>query len=114
SQKERLQKLGHKLQALAIRLGLTRSPALQASRSPMLKGVATFALATKEAAEARLQSDAGLRAQWKALSSRIRLIYADPQAAFRAMEFAGRLVCKAEARAKLQQLAQRLQLFGHL
>src|SRR5690606_20845212 len=114
SQKGRLQKLGHKLQALAIRLGLTRSHALQASRSPMLKGVATFALSTKEAAEARLQSDAGLRVQWKALSSRMRLIYADPQAAFRAMDFAGLLAGKAEARAKLQHLAQRPQLFGPL
>jgi len=109
-QKEQLERLGQKLQSLAGRFGLT----YQAPREPLLKGISSFALSALEAAEARLQADAGLSALWEALSKRLRSIYADPEGAFSAIDFAALITGKAEARGRLQHLEQSPEVFGPL
>jgi len=84
------------------------------SREPLRKGVSTFALSTLEAVEARLQFEAGLSARWEALSKRLRLIYTEPEAAFRALDFAALIAGKAEARERLQHLEKSPEVFGPL
>ncbi|PRD43556.1 Ti-type conjugative transfer relaxase TraA [Phyllobacterium phragmitis] len=118
-QKERLAALGQQLRAVGARLGLVEKSVLQNPRTagkvePMVKGVTTFALSINERAEQKLRSDPALSNQWNEFSDRIRLIYADPEAAFRAMRFEMVLADRAEAKERMDQLERDPMSFGPL
>jgi len=118
-QKARLVGLGQKLRAIGVRLGLGEaSVPLNTHRAekvePMVKGITTFALSIDERAEQKLQSDQALSKQWNDVSNRLRLIYADPETAFRAMRFETVLTDRAEAKVRLDQLERDPVSFGPL
>jgi len=51
----------------------------------MVKGISSFTMSVTDAADEKLQSDPALQRQWDNFSDRIRLVYADPESAFKAM-----------------------------
>ena len=118
-QKQRLADVRNRLQTIGAHLGLfdaSKSISLQATRKaePMVKGVSTFALSLKDAAEQKLLADPSVNKQWEEISARLRLIYADPEAAFRAMGFATLLADPAVAGERLGRLEQEPTAFGVL
>ncbi|MCB1419684.1 MAG: Ti-type conjugative transfer relaxase TraA, partial [Notoacmeibacter sp.] len=89
-QKQKLADLGQTLRSLSARLGLAAkqdSPTelLTRKTEPMVKGISSFTLSVHEAAEEKLRADPALQKQWDSVSDRIRLVYADPDTAFKAM-----------------------------
>lgn len=116
-QKSRLAQLGESLRSIGVRLGLVdvgQSVNSQTTEraETMVKGVTSFAISINDAAEQKLQSDAALTKQWDELSNRIRLVYADPEAAFRAMRFEAVISNATEAQRRLQQIEQTPEAFG--
>jgi hypothetical protein len=118
-QKQRLVDLGRKLRVVGARLGLfdaslATTPQSQRKVEPMVKGVTSFVMSIDDAAEQKLRRDPALSKQWGDLSNRIRLVYADPEAAFRAMRFDAVLSNPAEAQQRLQQIERMPDSFGPL
>jgi Ti-type conjugative transfer relaxase TraA len=118
-QQARLVDLGEKLRTIAARLGLFDRPvstSIQSTRKvePMVKGVTSFALTVDDAAEAKLQSDKALTKQWGLVSDRIRLVYAEPESAFRAMRIEAAFTDPAVASERLRQIEQEPATFGPL
>lgn len=118
-QKNRLTKLGQNLRTIGVRLGLVDAaqsinPHTTERAQPMVKGVTSFAMSITDTAEQKLRSDAGLTKQWDELSNRIRLVYADPEAAFRAMRFEAVISNATEAQQRLQKIEQMPEAFGAL
>jgi len=118
-QKQRLATLGKQLRTAGARLGLFDAQAhvnrhATGKVEPMVRGVTSFALSVADTAEQKLQADPALSKQWDDLSNRIRLVYADPEAAFRAMRFEAVLSNATEAQQRLQQIEQRPDSFGPL
>ncbi|WP_108461686.1 Ti-type conjugative transfer relaxase TraA [Devosia naphthalenivorans] len=117
--KQHLADLGHKLRAAGARLGLfdaRQSAPLQSTRKaePMVKGITSFALSLADATEQKLGTDPALSKQWDDLSTRLRLVYADPGAAFRAMRFEALLADPAVAAERLGQIDREPAIFGTL
>lgn len=106
-QKSRLAEFGNRLSALAERLGLRRSPMTQqrAGALPMVAGVTRFPGSVAQAVSERLDADPTLMKQWQDVSARFRYVFADPETAFRAMNFDAVLTDKDMARAALQKLS---------
>ena len=118
-QKARLVGLGEKLRTVGARLGAfdrhVTIPIQSARESePMVKGVINFALTVTDAAEAKLQSDRALGKQWDLVSDRIRRIYAEPEAAFRAMRIEAAFSDPAARADRLQQIEQAPASYGPL
>jgi Ti-type conjugative transfer relaxase TraA len=118
-QKARLAQLGESLRSAGARLGLFDahlSTRMQTTRKaePMVKGVTSFALTVTDVAEAKLQSDKALSTQWDLVSDRIRLVYADPESAFRAMRIEAALSDPAAASDRLRQIEQAPASYGPL
>ena len=118
-QKARLADLGEKLRALGARLGVFDrqiSTPLQTTRKvePMVKGITSFALTVTDAAEAKLQSDTALSKQWDLVSDRIRRVYAEPEAAFRAMRIEAAFSDPAARSDRLRQIEQTPASYGPL
>ncbi|MEZ4533365.1 MAG: Ti-type conjugative transfer relaxase TraA [Thermomicrobiales bacterium] len=89
-QKQKLVDLGARLRAAGARLGLADRPLQQSPQTPrkaepMVKGISSFTMSVNDAADEKLQSDPALQKQWDNFSDRIRLVYADPEGAFKAM-----------------------------
>ena len=117
--KHHLADLRQKLRAVGARLGLfdaRQSATLQSTRKaePMVKGITSFALSLADATEQKLSTDPALSKQWDDLSTRLRLVYADPEAAFRAMRFEALLADPSVAAERLGQLDREPQSFGAL
>ncbi|TPJ81909.1 Ti-type conjugative transfer relaxase TraA [Mesorhizobium sp. B2-5-13] len=118
-QKTRLVELAAKLRTMGARLGLFDRPVFTPSQSarkaqPMVKGVTSFALTVVDAAEAKLQSDKALSKQWDLVSDRIRRIYAEPEAAFRAMRLEAAFTDPAARSDRLMQIEQAPATYGAL
>ncbi|MCB1512324.1 MAG: Ti-type conjugative transfer relaxase TraA, partial [Hyphomicrobiaceae bacterium] len=118
-QKQKLADLGQKLRVLGERLGFAAqqiSPSEHLSRKaePMVKGISSFTLSVAEAAEERLRADPALQKQWDNVSDRFRLVYADPDAAFKAMRFEAVLENPSVARQRLAEIEQNAATFGPL
>ncbi|MBL8594590.1 MAG: BID domain-containing protein, partial [Devosia sp.] len=118
-QKARLVDLGEKLRTVGARIGLFDRPvstSIQSTRKveAMVKGVTSFALTVGDAAEAKLQSDKAISKQWDLVSDRIRLVYAEPETAFRAMRIEAAFRDPAIASERLRQIEQAPASFGPL
>ncbi|MGB7431524.1 MAG: BID domain-containing protein, partial [Ahrensia sp.] len=118
-QKQKLVDLGQALQTLGARLGLAEKPRSQSEylspkAEPMVKGVSRFTASIAEAAEEKLRTDPTLQKQWDAVSDRIRLVYADPEAAFKAMRMEAVLEHPTVADQRLQEIEQKPMQFGAL
>jgi Ti-type conjugative transfer relaxase TraA len=118
-QQARFVDLGDRLRTIGARLGLFDRPvstSVQSTRKvePMVKGVTSFALTVGDAAEAKLQSDKAITKQWDLVSERIRLVYAEPDSAFRTMRIEATFTNPAVASERLRQIEQAPANFGPL
>tara|TARA_R110002126_G_scaffold85058_1_gene206293 strand:- start:37961 stop:41329 length:3369 start_codon:yes stop_codon:yes gene_type:complete len=118
-QKRRLVDLGVRLRTAGARLGLVDHPLHQSSQTarkaePMVKGVSSFTTSVTDAADERLRSDPALQKQWDNLSDRIRLVYADPETAFKAMRMETVLEDASVARQRLGEIELNAASFGAL
>lgn len=106
-QKNRLADLTDRLRALGERLGLRQSSTTQAKKEakPMVAGVTLFPSSVQDTVAEKLDGDPSLRKQWEDVSIRFRYVFADPEAALRAMNFDPVLADKQAANQTLQKLA---------
>ncbi|HCL66060.1 MAG TPA: Ti-type conjugative transfer relaxase TraA [Rhizobium sp.] len=118
-QRERLAELGEKLLAIGARLGIGKAtlsrtqtePVAQEVR-PMLAGITTFSRSIADTVEDRLGADTALKRQWEDVSLRFRLVFADPEAAFRAVDMDAVLADTGTREKTLQTLASQPESFG--
>ena len=117
--KQKLINLSQTLRTVGARLGLaegsqSQSEYLSRKAEPMVKGVSHLTLSIAEAAEKRLRADPALLKQWDAVSDRIRLVYEDPEAAFKAMRMEVVLEDRTTALKRLAEIEQNAATFGPL
>lgn len=109
-QKRRLADLGRKLRAAGARIGLFDATlsAVQSRKEaePMVKGVTTFSKSISEVAAEKVHAEKEVAKQWEEVSDRFRLVFSDPEAAFRVMGFDAVLADPAVASERLGQLAR--------
>ena len=105
-QKAKLVDLGQRLAAFAARLGMTQSPTTQTMKeaAPMVAGIKTFSGSVSDIVGDRLGTDPSLKRQWEEVSARFAYVFADPETAFRAMNFDALLADKEVAKQILQKL----------
>lgn len=112
-QKERLASLGS-------RLGLVPDARRQSpttvitETSPMVAGITTHPKSLDRAVEDKLAADPSLKKQWEEVSTRFRLIYAEPEAAFRAVNVDAMLADPTVAKSTLSKIGNETQSFGAL
>ena len=80
----------------------------------MVKGVTTFAKSIADVAAERVHAEKEVARQWEEVSDRFRLVFADPEAAFRVMDFDAVLADPAVASERLGQLAREPASIGAL
>ena len=105
-QKTKLVDLGQRLADYAQRLGLHHPLKTQTitEAAPMVAGIKTFSGSVAGTVEHKLDTDPVLRQQWEEVSARFAYVFADPEIAFRAMNFDAVLVDKEAAKLVLQTL----------
>ncbi|MBW9081139.1 Ti-type conjugative transfer relaxase TraA [Rhizobium pusense] len=105
-QKAKLTDLGQRLAIFAARLGFTESPDTQTMKeaAPMVAGIKTFSGSVADTVGDKLSDDPALKRQWEEVSARFAYVFADPEAAFRAMNFDAVLVEREAAQQVLQKL----------
>uniref|UniRef100_UPI001952B618 BID domain-containing protein n=6 Tax=Pseudomonadota TaxID=1224 RepID=UPI001952B618 len=70
----------------------------------MVAGVKQFASSVKDTIDQKLGDDPALKQQWDEVSTRFRYVFADPETAFRAMNFDAVLAEGQAAKQALQKL----------
>ncbi|RUW01090.1 Dtr system oriT relaxase, partial [Mesorhizobium sp. M1A.F.Ca.IN.022.05.2.1] len=115
-QKQKLADLAQRLRGVGERLGLldlrqTQSPKEAAA---MVAGVTLFARSIQDTVEEKLRADPAVTKQWDEVSTRFRYVFADPEAAFRAMDFDAVLSDSAAAKVALDRLVSEPQTLGAL
>ena len=80
----------------------------------MVAGITTFARSLDRAVEERVLADPAVRKQWEEVSARFRLVFADPVAAFRAVDLDRVAKDAAATAATLECLAIHPERFGPL
>jgi hypothetical protein len=115
-QGQRLAELASRLSAVRARTGLGSSPKsnLVKEAKPMVAGVTTFPRTVDQAVEDRIAGDLGLKKQWEEVSTRFGLVYADPQAAFKAVDVDQMVAGKTNNAVKLMTIADKPETFGAL
>ncbi len=105
-QKAKLTDLGRRLAAFAARLGFTQSSNTHTMKeaAPMVAGIKTFSGSVADTVGDKLGEDPGLKRQWEEVSARFRYVFADPETAFRAMNFDVVIADKQTAKQILQKL----------
>ncbi|MBD0416768.1 Ti-type conjugative transfer relaxase TraA [Oryzicola mucosus] len=105
-QKTKLADLAQRLAAFAVRLGLNQSPKIQTMKeaNPMVAGIKIFPGSVADAIGDKVGNDPALKQQWEEVSARFAYVFADPETAFRAMNFDAVLVNKETAKQVLQKL----------
>ncbi|MCJ7997523.1 Ti-type conjugative transfer relaxase TraA [Rhizobium cremeum] len=105
-QKTKLADLAERLAVFAERLGLRQSPIARQRQEekPMVAGITRFEKSVGDRVGERIDADPALRKQWEEVSARFAYVFADPETAFRAMEFDAVLVDRECARQMLQKL----------
>ncbi len=119
-QSSRLVDLGVRLAAVATKLGFVGSiknlpiqdPIMEAK--PMVSGITTFPKSFEQAVEDKLAADAGLKKQWEDVSTRFHLVYAQPEAAFKAINVDAMLKDQSIAQSTLARIAGAPESFGAL
>ncbi len=115
-QKAKLTDLGQRLAAFAARLGFTQSPHTQTLKEapPMVAGIKTFSGSVADTVGDKLGEDPGLKRQWEEVSARFHYVFADPETAFRAMNFDVVIADKDAARQTLETLETNAASIGPL
>lgn len=117
-QKQRLADLGEMLRALGARLGLISTQnmanAPTAKVTPLVAGVTTFPQTLAEAVQDKLLNDPVVKKQWEEVTSRFRLVFADPETVARAMNFDAVFKDGSLARVALERLMNQPHALGQL
>ncbi|TCV67410.1 Ti-type conjugative transfer relaxase TraA [Neorhizobium sp. S3-V5DH] len=105
-QKAKLVDLGQRLTAFAASLGIFQIPDTQTRKeaAPMVAGIKTFSGSVADTVGDKLGADPTLKRQWEEVSARFAYVFADPETAFRAMNFNAVLVDKEMAKEALWKL----------
>ncbi|MDK1376395.1 MULTISPECIES: Ti-type conjugative transfer relaxase TraA [unclassified Sinorhizobium] len=119
-QKAKLAELGARLTAIAGKLGLSAA-AVRTSQShtikeskPMISGITTFPRSLKQAVEDRLAADPALKKQWEEVSGRFHIVYAQPEAAFKAVNVDAMLKEEDTATSTIARIGSEPEGFGAL
>jgi len=119
-QSSKLAELGARLAAVAAKLGFGEArstvPTTSAIKEakPMVSGTTTFPRSIGQAVEDRLSADAGLKDSWQEISARFHHVFADPQAALKAVNVDAMLANEAVAATTIVRIAERPESFGTL
>ncbi|NEK54386.1 Ti-type conjugative transfer relaxase TraA [Rhizobium leguminosarum] len=119
-QKQKLADLGARLAAIGAALGLVRGsnkhaiPDTIKEAKPMVSGITTFPKSLDQAVEDKLAADPGLKKQWEDVSTRFQLVYAKPEAAFKAINVDAMLKEQSVAQSTLARIAGEPESFGAL
>lgn len=118
-QKERLAGLASRLAAIGGKISFQRTatqsnfkPLTEAK--PMVSGTTTFPKSLEKAVEEKLAADPGLKKQWEDVSTRFHLVYAHPEAAFKAVNVDAMLKDRPVAKSTLARIASEPESFGAL
>jgi Ti-type conjugative transfer relaxase TraA len=119
-QKQKLADLGARLVAIGNQLGLIRTAPTQTSShsikesKPMVSGIRTFEKSLAQAIEDKVAADAGLNDTWQSVSSRFHLVYAQPEAAFRAVNVDALIRDPSQANTVMARIAEKPEAYGPL
>ncbi|PSJ62760.1 Ti-type conjugative transfer relaxase TraA [Pseudaminobacter soli (ex Li et al. 2025)] len=118
-QKQRLADLGMRLRGLGAGLGLLTErkntiPDSIKQAMPMVAGTTTFAKSVEQVVKDKLVADPTLKKQWEEVSTRFRLVFAEPEASFRKVDVENMLKDKQVAEATLSKLSKMPHSFGAL
>ncbi|MGO6984213.1 Ti-type conjugative transfer relaxase TraA [Rhizobium leguminosarum] len=119
-QKQKLADLGARLAAIGAALGLVRGsnkhsiPDTIKEAKPMVSGITTFPKSLDQAVEDKLAADPGLKKQWENVSTRFHLVYAQPEAAFKAINVDAMVKDESVAQSTLAKVASAPESFGAL
>ncbi|MBB2687770.1 UNVERIFIED_ORG: Ti-type conjugative transfer relaxase TraA [Rhizobium etli] len=117
-QKQMLIDIAARLAAVGAKIGLfaasshTHRPDTTKEAKPMVSGITTFPKSIDQSVEDKLSSDPALKRQWEDVSTRFRLVYAQPEAAFKAVNVDAMLKDKESAATTLFRLANEPETFG--
>ena len=105
-QKAKLVELGQRLAAFAARLGFTQIPDTPTMKeaAPMVARTKTFAGSVADSVGDKLGADPALKRQWEEVSARFAYVFADPETAFRSMNFDAVLADKEMAKQVLRKI----------
>ncbi|MEJ1117011.1 Ti-type conjugative transfer relaxase TraA [Phyllobacterium sp. CCNWLW109] len=115
-QTRKVAELARRLRSVGEKLGLaeiSNTPARKEIR-PMLAGIPFNPSALEETVEHRLLADPAVRKQWDDVSDRFRYVFADPETAFRAMDFHAVLTDDKVARQTLERFVAAPASIGRL
>ena len=106
-QSSKLADLTARLRAAGERLGLLQTLKSQTIKEarPMVSGVKLFPVPLSDAVDRKVADDPAVKKQWEEVSARFRYVFADPETAFRAMNFDAVLDDKQVATQMLDKLA---------
>ncbi|MCJ8509738.1 Ti-type conjugative transfer relaxase TraA [Rhizobium lemnae] len=122
-QKQKLVDLADRLAAIGNKLGTglgfttstTRTVSNQPKETrPMVAGITTFPKSIDQTVEDKLAADPALRTQWEEVSMRFTLVYAQPEAAFKAANIDAMLSDQTTAAKTLSRIAAEPEAFGAL
>lgn len=105
-QKQKLFGLVRRLRGVGEQLGLveTRKNQIRKEAEPMVAGITLFPKSLQDAVEEKLLADPAVKKQWEEVSFRFRYVFADPETAFRAMNFGAVLADAQAAKQTLDKL----------
>jgi Ti-type conjugative transfer relaxase TraA len=88
-QKTSLADLAARLALFAERLGIGHAAVIarRQKEAPIVAGITHFKRTVAEAVSEKLDADPALKKQWEEVSARFAYVFADPESAFRAMNF---------------------------
>ncbi|MCW0001888.1 Ti-type conjugative transfer relaxase TraA [Pararhizobium sp. YC-54] len=106
-QSSKLADLAIRLRAAGTSLRLLQTLKTQTTKEtrPMVSGVKLFPVPLSDAVDRKVSDDPAVKKQWEEVSTRFRYVFADPETAFRAMNFDAVLADKQVAMQTLDKLA---------
>ncbi|MGO4200108.1 BID domain-containing protein, partial [Rhizobium sp. YAF28] len=119
-QKQTLMSLANRLASVGERLGVARTAStanlVSAGKTakPMVSAITIFPQSMAQAIEARLGADPGLQKEWEDVSLRFRLVYAQPEAAFEAVNVDAMVQDTRVAANTILKIANTPELYGAL
>jgi len=118
-QKQKLVDLGCRLTAIGVRIGLPSGvtktiPDAAKEAKPMVTGITTFPKSIDQVVEDKLAADPALKKLWEEVSMRFHHVYAQPEAAFKAVGVDAMLRDRTTAKTTIAKIAGEPEAFGAL
>lgn len=119
-QKQTLMSLTARLATVGERLGVARTASTahlvsaDKAAKPMVSGITIFPQSMAQATEARLGADPGLQKEWEDVSLRFRLVYGQPEAAFKAVNVDAMIRDARVAANTILKIANTPEIYGAL